>query len=162
MTESEFTALDATLRAKLTALASGFCRSARLGQEAEDIVQEAMVVLWALSDKGYTINNAEALAVRITKNICINHYRKRHLEFAPIEGHLDAGETEDACGYEYEDIKAFLLNQLTPTQRKLLHLKEDEGLSLDQISEKTNKPKTSVKSTISAAKRHLKDLLKNM
>ena len=161
MTEAEFTALNARLRAKLLTISSSFCSSARLPQDGEDIVQEALAVLWTLSDKGYEIDNAEALAVRITKNICINQYRKKRLNLEPIGNNVET-RADEQSGYEYEDIKAYLIAQLTPTQRKLLQLKEDEGLSLDEISEKTSKPKTSVKSTISKARKHLKDLLKKM
>jgi Sigma-70 region 2. len=51
MTEQEFAYLSDRIRGKLTSLARRFNRAAGLEEEAEDIVQDALVTLWQLAEK---------------------------------------------------------------------------------------------------------------
>ena len=74
MEKDEFEILAKRVRSKLLALARDFALPS--GIEADDVVQEALVSLWELAESGYPIKDAEAMAVRITKNICVGHYRK--------------------------------------------------------------------------------------
>ena len=70
----------------MKALARCFSRATDMAIDEEDIVQEALLAFWNLSEKGYPVRNTEALLVKITKNICVSHYRKRHLDTEPIAG----------------------------------------------------------------------------
>lgn len=54
-----------------------------------------------------------------------------------------------------EVIVTDLLAHLTPTERALIQMRNSEGLSLDEIAEVTGKPKTSIKTTLSNARRKL-------
>ena len=56
-------------------------------------------------------------------------------------------------------IRKEVYSTLTTTQREYLHLRNDEGLSLDEIASATGKPKTSIKSTLSKARKQMLDLL---
>ena len=68
MTEQEFHILMSREWERLAALAARFLRASGMEGEAEDIVQDAVMKLWELSQKGYPIRDAKALAVRLTKN----------------------------------------------------------------------------------------------
>lgn len=92
MTEQEFANLSDRIRGRLIALARRFNRASGLDAGAEDIVQEALTDLWLLSRKDYPIRDAEALAVKITKNRCIERYRKQHIRFEPFAGMPVAGD----------------------------------------------------------------------
>lgn len=92
MTRQEFGHISTEIRGKLVAMARPFCRTSGLSEDPEDLVQEALVTLWELSEEGYPIRDAEALAVRLTKNICVNHYRKRK----PVFQAMPDFETEGA------------------------------------------------------------------
>ena len=81
MTEQEFAYLSDHLRARLIALAKRFNRATGCDGEAEDIVQDALVTLWELAEKGYPIRDADALAVKITKTRCVERYRRQHIRF---------------------------------------------------------------------------------
>ena len=65
---------------------------------------------------------------------------------------------------EEQAVRALEINAmiagLTETERTCLELRNAEGLSLDEIAEATGKPKTSVKSTISVARRKMLEKLK--
>lgn len=165
MTELEFAHLSKRIRGKLTALAQRFIRASGLEVEAEDIVQEALIALWQLSQKGYPIRDAEALAVRITKNNCVDRYRKRHIRFEPVTDMTIAGDLRATAGTEQKDIetiRAILHRELSESQRQLLYLRNECGLTLDEMAKVTGRPKASIKVAISTARKAMLDKLKTM
>ena len=46
-------------------------------EEAEDMVQEVYVKLWGMRDELGKYNSIEALAIRITRNLCLDQLRRR-------------------------------------------------------------------------------------
>lgn len=165
MTEQEFANLSKKIRGKLTALAQRFSRASGMEAGAEDIVQEALIALWQLSQKGYPIRDAEALAVRITKNSCVDRYRKQHIRFEPVTDMPIAGDLRATAGMEEKDIetiRAILHRELSDSQRQLLYLRNECGLTLDEIAKVTGRPKGSIKVAISTARKAMLDKLKTM
>ncbi|MBR1538588.1 MAG: sigma-70 family RNA polymerase sigma factor [Bacteroidales bacterium] len=166
MTKQEFGQLSARIREKLVAIARRFDRATgSTSDEAEDVAQEALVTLWELSEKGYPVRDAEALAVRLTKNICVNHYRKRKLVFRPLEEGLREAGLPAAGRLEEEDadrIRKALFRKLSETQRILLTMRGDYALSLDEIAAATGKPKNSIKTALSTARRQMLEELKKI
>ena len=160
MTEQEFAYLSDRIRGKLTALARRFNRAAGCDADAEDIVQDALLTLWQLSEKGYPIRDAEALAVKITKTRCVERYRRQHIRFEPLEDLSIAGGVSASSGVEELDIKTirgFVQRNLTDSQRQLLALRNEDGLSLDEIAAATGRPKSSIKVMLSAARKRMKE-----
>ena len=165
MTRQEFGHISTEIRGKLVAMARPFCRTSGLSEDPEDLVQEALVTLWELSEKGYPIRDAEALAVLLTKNICVNHYRKRK----PVFQAMQDFETEGAPPAltrldeeETEQIRQALYGKLSRTQRELLTLRNDYGMTLDEIAAHTGRPKNSIKVTLSTARRQMLEQLKKI
>ena len=161
MTRQEFDIFSESVRAKLLAVARSFGRLP--GAEAEDVVQEALAALWGLSESGYPVRDAEALAVKISKTKCVEHFRRRRLRMQPLRGDAYEGGVPATAATDLSDcleIRRRMLSGLTETERTCLELRNAEGLSLDEIAEATGKPKTSVKSTISAARRKMLEKLK--
>ena len=165
MTEQEFAYLSDRIRSKLIALARRFNRASGCGADAEDIVQDALVTLWLLAKKGYPIRDAEALAVKITKTCCVERYRRQHIRFEPMEDLSIAGSISTSSGMEemdMETIRGIVQRGLTDSQRKLLVLRHDDGLSLDEIAAVTGRPKTSIKVALSAARKKMMERYKKM
>ena len=165
MTEQEFAYLSDRIRGKLTALARRFNRAAGCEADAEDIVQDALLTLWQLSEIGYPIRDAEALAVKITKTRCIERYRRQHIRFEPMEDLSIAGGVPATTGVEELDIKTirgFVQKDLTDSQRQLLVLRNEEGLSLDEISAATGRPKSSIKVALSTARKRMMEQMKKL
>ena len=79
MTRTEFEHISVLIRGRIVALARRFARAADLPDPAEDIAQETLEALWRLCEKGYPVRDPEALAVKIAKNICVMHYRRRRI-----------------------------------------------------------------------------------
>lgn len=165
MTREEFGHISVAIRKDLVDLARRFLRATGGPEEADDIVQETLVALWALAEKDYPIQNAKALAVKITKNICVSRYRKRKLETVPLKDDLITGGPSAEERVEAADntrVKKILYSELSNTQREYMTMKNDEGLTLDEISAKTGKPKTSIKATISNARKILRERMKEL
>ena len=165
MTVQEFSYLTNRIRGKLMTLVQRFNRSSGREEDEEDIVQDALMTLWQLSEKGYPIKNAEALAVKITKTLCVERYRRRHIQFElledqPIPGGLSATARTEAR--DIETIRSIVQKDLTANQRQLLNLRNEEGLSLDEIATATGRPKGSIKVALSTARKKMKEKLKNM
>ena len=164
MTEQEFENIYTAVRAKLIAITRQFNRATALNLDHEDIVQEALIAFWELSERGYPIGNYEALLVKITKNICVSRYRKQKFKTEPIVRDIYMGEERASHITDRMDevvIKKRLYESLTKTEREYMLMKTERGMSLDEISKETGKPKPGIKTALSKAKRKLEEQLKN-
>lgn len=130
MTRQEFEHTLSGTRGKLLGTARRFMRVS--DAEVEDIVQEAMTELWMLFDNGYPIRNAEALAVKITKTVCVKHYRQRKMPARQIEGGATASERVDI--QDALNVRKVLLGQLSETQKRYLSMRSEQMMSLDEIA----------------------------
>ena len=147
----------AAVRPKVLDLARKFIRASGLRMEAEDIAQEALVRLWTAQRDGAEIRSVEAWAVTVTKNLCVSHLRKfSNRAVFSIPETLPSPDTASGA-VETEDgrrIVAAALNQIPAGTRQLLQLRT-AGMSLDEIAAVTGRPKGSVKSSISAARKQI-------
>lgn len=166
MTQQEFEILYQAMTPKLKRLARQFSIASDTAMNEDDIAQESMIALWQLAQKGYPIRQAEALAVRIAKNICISKYRQQKLTILPIEENdqYEGGDEATKLTDEQDDaeLRQNLYGHLTPEERKYMHLKVEEDLSLDQIEALTGKGKPAIKSALSKARKKLKEQLKKL
>ena len=158
MTEQEFAYLSDRIRGKLVKLARRFNRATGLDMEADDIVQDALVTLWQLAEKGYPIRDAEALAVKITKTRCVERYRRQHIRFEPLSDQPVPGgfsATADTDETDIDTIRNIVQKDLTDSQRKLVALRNEQGMSLDEIAAATGRPKGSIKAALSTARKKM-------
>lgn len=148
---------------RLISLVGKFGSAASVNLDQDDIVQEAFMALWQLSQKGYPIRNAEALLVRITKNICVSRYRKQKnrlftiIEEAVVPADPSYGRLESR---DDEKIRQLLYETLTKTEREYMEMKTDEEMSLDEMAIATGKTKESIKTALSKARKKLMDAFK--
>ena len=152
MTRQEFDTFTVRVRNKLLALAWRYKASGGMDDEPEDIVQETFLTLWRLISEGYPVRDPEAIAVKIAKNLAAANIRRQKTDTISvmeidIEGGASATELIDE--QDCQTIRQDLYNSLTPTQVHYLELRNELGLSLDDMAKMTGKPKTSIKTTIS-------------
>lgn len=166
MTKIEFEHRIPEIRGNLLAVARSFTKVSRLAIDAEDIVQEALTELWMLCESGYEIQNLEALAVKITKTVCVRHYRSsERIQTASIEGVDYPGGSAASERIDVQEalrMRKFLFEKLNDTQRQCLKLRSEQEMSLDEIAIRTGKTKSSVKATISQARKIINELLKKI
>ncbi len=163
MTRQEFDTFTVRVRNKLLALAWRYKASGGMDDEPEDIVQETFLTLWRLISEGYPVRDPEAIAVKIAKNLAAANIRRQKADTISvmeidIEGGASATELIDE--QDCQTIRQDLYNSLTPTQVHYLELRNELGLSLDDIAKMTGKPKTSIKTTISNARKQLLEQIK--
>lgn len=163
MTRQEFDTFTVRVRNKLLALAWRYKASGGMDDEPEDIVQETFLTLWRLISEGYPVRDPEAIAVKIAKNLAAANIRRQKTDTISvmeidIEGGASATELIDE--QDCQTIRQDLYNSLTPTQVHYLELRNELGLSLDDIARMTGKPKTSIKTTISNARKQLLEQIK--
>lgn len=70
-----------------------------------------------------------------------------------LESNLSA--TSDVDRADNDLILGELLDCLTPTEKAFIQMRNSQGLSLDEISEITGRPKDSIKTTLSLARRKM-------
>ena len=148
-------------RPKVLALTERFFRASKMQGDPEDIVQDVLLRLWAALHGGQEIRSVEAWAVACTKNACVSALRKsRTHKFLPL---FDTLPYNDSASAPLEAAEAGarlngLLESIPAGTRQLLRLRA-AGMSLDEIAAATGRPKGSVKSSISAAR---KVIMKNL
>lgn len=162
MTACEIEHALSGMRGKLLGVAGRFMKASGIAEDEEDIVQEALTELWMLFESGYAIRNAEALAVKITKTVCVRHFRKRKIQTSPIDG-IDCPGGMPASGNvdmsETLKLRKSLMDSLSATQKRYLMMRNERDMSLDEIAAETGRPKSSIKATISQARRIMNEYL---
>lgn len=163
MTRQDFDTFTLKVRNKLLALVWRYKAGSDMDDDPEDIVQEALITLWRLITEGYPIRDPEAIAVKITKNLAAASIRNQKIDSVSItdidvEGGTSATELTDE--QDRQTIRKELYKSLSSTQVHYLELRNELGLSLDDIAKMTGKPKTSIKTTISSARKQLLEQIK--
>nr|WP_121270782.1 RNA polymerase sigma-70 factor [Pedobacter schmidteae] len=135
-------------RSKMYTYACNLCKSP---ETAEEIVQEVFIRLWQKKEQINIDLNFNAYIKKITLNHVLNHLKKVAREKSLQEevlGYIEAirNATEDNL-LEKELVKTY--NEaiaLLPPQKKIIYqLSRDEDLTHDQIAERLNISKNTVK-----------------
>ena len=161
--QEKFETAAERVRPRILALAKRFAGAVHLEADPEDIVQETLLRLWKAMGEGNVVN-ADAWAVTAVKNLCVSLYRKarNHTRVSALADVIPGGDAASAQleAREGADRVQAALEQIPSGTRKLLSLKA-AGLSLDQIASITGRPKGSVKSSISIARKQIMQILNN-
>lgn len=137
------------------------CRMLEEEASAEDTVQEVFLKLWQMRDKLDSYQSVEALAVTITKNICIDTIRKRSRE-EPIDPELyrQPGYDDPMRTLENksnEELIRLLVDRLPALQQMVLRLKDIEDYDLDEIAELTGTSNEAVRVNLSRARKKIRE-----
>ena len=130
--------------------------------EAEDAVQEVFLKLWDTRDALDGIRNAKAYALTLLKNLCLDRIRRaRHLSYPeqlpePEVPHLQDDEMDARMRLDkvLEAVKA-----LPERQREILLLRTVEGLSYEEIAERTGMNYLTLRVLLSRARTTIKSKL---
>jgi RNA polymerase sigma factor (sigma-70 family) len=110
-------------------------------EEAKDVVQEVFIKVWNGREQMDEIQNVEAWCMRITRNLSLDRIRSiTRKQTEPIEEsyHLrhDALTPHESAevGESMKRIAEFI-SSLPEKQRQIIHLRDVEGYSYNEISE---------------------------
>jgi len=134
-------------------------------EEAEDIVQEVYLKLWGLRSKLKNYDSIEALAIRITRNLCLDGLRRRKVKLEAVKSEKDRGDayTESPDihleGKEKAEVIHRLIEALPEPQRSLVHLRHMEGKEYDEIAKMVNMNVNAIRVSLSRARKQMREMI---
>lgn len=151
MTAEEFQDEAKRIRPKLISTAIRYLRDA---DEAEDMVQDAMLKLWVLC--GQLNKPMDNLALVLVRNIAVDHIR-RHRTFEEISEN-DA-ETDEGDAEEHKKIERMMsiVDALPDALQIIIRLRHVEGMDYKDIARLTDSSETAVRKSMSRARMAIKN-----
>lgn len=130
--------------------------------EAKDVVQDVFLKLWQKKENLAEIENIEAFAMRMTRNRCLDVIRANKV--IPIDAETDRKLKEETVDVHLKiefsesanQIK-MLINKLPEIQQTVMHLRDIEQLSYDEIVETTNLKVNAIRVNLSRARKKVRD-----
>lgn len=123
-------------------------------EEAEDVVQDALLRLWQLREDD--IRNAESMAKVITRNLSIDLVRRKRVMVDMDESLLEMDE--EYQNEEQVERVMNLIGQLPTMQQTVFRLRHIEGMQMADIARIAGTTEQAVRQSISRARR---TILKN-
>lgn len=110
-------------------------------EEAKDVVQEVFIRVWNGREQMNEVQNWEAWCMRITKNLSLDRIRSMNRKAAqPLEQAYDVHHHE-LTPHETTELQesmqsiSSLIASLPEKQRQVIHLRDVEGYSYNEICE---------------------------
>lgn len=158
MTRSEFEHIATQLRQRVLKVGLDFFSNK---DDAEDAAQETMVQLWRYLEHIDAGRNVEALVIRVAKNCCVSMYRKQQRKADVVNIDQQTVKQQESSNSPQEQLEAKdtqrmlseALDLLKPRERQLFEMRQIEGLSADEVAERTGIPKPSITAMVSAARK---------
>lgn len=129
--------------------------------EAEDVIQEVLLKLWFLRERLDQYHNLDALAVVITKNLCINRKRGQHLQMVALEEGIGilGEDSPEVCLIREErmDELMALIAALPDLQQSILRMKHVEGFEVEEIARLTGSTPIAVRTNLSRARKRVRE-----
>jgi RNA polymerase sigma factor (sigma-70 family) len=136
--------------------------------EAEDVVQDVLTKAWRTTeelDQAASIQNWEAWCMTLTRNRSLDRNRARNIRrSSPIEASYDtfADPSNPAATTEHRDMLAHvrqLMQQLPEKQRLVMHLRDVEEMTYEEIAETLDISLDQVKVNIHRARKYIRTAL---
>jgi len=137
-------------------------------EEAKDVVQEVMIKVWNGREQMAEVQNMEAWCMRITKNLSLDKLRSRQRRATDS---IDEGfevRQEALSPHENTELNESMLriNQLIAAlpekQRQVIHLRDIEGYSYNEICEMLELDMSQVKVSLFRARNAVREKLVKM
>lgn len=163
MEKIEFEHYVATLRQKLTRYASHYLSD----DEAEDAVQETLIKLWQLRHRISDEAHMQHLAMVVVRNTSISilrHHNTEHTTSLEVSSVQPVSSDNIHTQMETRETEEWLhhcIHSLPDKQRAILQMRNVEQLSYSDIAHIIGATESSVRVTISRARKTLLQQLKN-
>lgn len=135
--------------------------------EAEDVVQEVFIKLWNNRQQMDAIQNVEAWCITATKNLSIDKLRSKHQRMQPMKAGFDLPD-RSATPYQatvthdvFDRVKS-LMDSLPDKQRDIMHLRDIEGMTYQEIADVLGLPLDQVKVYLFRARKAVREGLTKM
>ena len=135
-------------------------------EEAEDAVQEVFLKIWERREEMHQYKNMEAWCMTLIKNFCLDKIRSKKFKTTMVKMDLQI-EDLDHTPYQLLERRENatrinkIINELPEKQRMVIHLREIEGYSYQEISEITGMDLNQVKVSLFRGRENLKRKILN-
>ena len=136
-------------------------------QEAEDLVQDALMRLWTKRDDLKIPDNAEAFSVTTLRNLFYDQHRKKHLkendeEPEDYQMHTDRDASDEMSDRQEASMVQQIIDQLPEKQRLIITLHDVDNLSYEEIEAQTGLNAVNIRVALSRARKAVRDKLKGL
>lgn len=129
---------------------------------ARDVIQDIFLKLWQKRETLEGVENIEAFAMRMTRNKCLDVIRAS--KTIPIDAETDRKLKENTVDVHSKvelsesagQIK-MLINKLPDLQRTVMHLRDIEQFSYEEIAETTKLKVNAIRVNLSRARKKVRD-----
>ncbi|MBQ4206432.1 MAG: sigma-70 family RNA polymerase sigma factor [Bacteroidales bacterium] len=127
-------------------------------EDAEDVLQDAFIRLWAKAEQIETEKDAASLATVVIRNMAVDHYRqqKRKPQTTDVEM-LDLQEETADIDERRQLVDEIMRRVLTPLQLRIVELREYEGLGYDEVASILGMQQPAVRMQLSRARRAIRE-----
>ena len=159
MDKEEFTEIIMPLKNRLYRLAKRILIS---GDEAEDAVQEVLYKLWKGKEKMAEYRSAEAYALTMTKNYCLDRLKSKqasnlkivHSNYPTSEDIEKNIDTNDGVALVFK-----IMETLPEQQRIVLQLRDVEQLEFSEIAKILDSNETAIRVGLSRARKTVRETM---
>lgn len=135
--------------------------------EAEDVVQEVMIKVWKKRDYVETITNLEAWCMTLTKNEAIDQTRSKHRRNVGIDTQFDMQDSGPSAHKKMEVSETLesvknMINELPEKYKIVVHLRDVEEMTYDEIAEVSGFSKDQVKVYLHRGRKKLREQIINL
>ncbi|MCT4637395.1 MAG: RNA polymerase sigma factor [Bacteroidales bacterium] len=160
MTEQQFIKNIIPLNERLSRYAWYYLKNK---DDVYDVIQEVYIKLWKMKDTLEKYQSSLALALRITRNQCLDVVRKRSKSHELLIGEsiVEPEVVYDNSQEVYENIKK-AVNKLSGIQKEIMILKDIEGYDYDEISGILDMDINAIRVNVSRARKKVREMLKDL
>lgn len=130
--------------------------------DAEDVVQETMIKVWSKRDSWDDIDNVEAFAMTICRNLAFDHAKRRENENERLDADnvrepvAPSNPFEQAVNQDRVQIVRRIVDSLPEKQRSCIQLRDFEGKQYKEIASILTITEEQVKVNIFRARQTIK------
>lgn len=127
-------------------------------EDAEDVLQDAFIRLWAKAEQIETEKDAASLATVVIRNMAVDHYRqqKRKPQTTDVEM-MDLQEETADIDERQQLVDEIMRRVLTPLQLRIVELREYEGLGYDEVASILGMQQPAVRMQLSRARKAIRE-----
>ena len=163
MTEEVFKKDILPLNRKLLGFANRFINDF---DDAKDIVQDIFIKLWSMRNDLDKYNSVEALAMRMTRNLCLDKIKLK--KTIPLNGEIKEESYDEALAKEKQGelniaVKRAkkAIERLDEPQKTIMQLRDIQGYDYEEIAQILNMNVNTIRVSISRARKKVKEYLIN-
>lgn len=160
MTQSDFMVVVEIFKDKLFRLARRLLIST---EEAEDAVQEVLVKLWKQKGKLANYDSIEAVAMKMTKNYCLDQLKAKRASNLRIV-HQDFKNRDAAIDQKVEDSDSWswaekAINELPAQQKLIIQMRDIEQFEFAEIATILDMNETAIRVALSRARKTIREFM---